>query len=170
MHANHHYFEQGTHIVKRLGIISDTHGILRKGVLSVFKGTDLILHAGDIGHSDVITGLRSVAKVVAVRGNMDRGNWAASYQPLEVVEIAGRTICVIHDLETLDLEPAGGFDLVVHGHTHRPSRFVRDGVLYFNPGSAGPARSGRPVSVGLVEIHPDSIDATVVEIDSLPPE
>ncbi|MDY6832303.1 MAG: metallophosphoesterase family protein, partial [Thermodesulfobacteriota bacterium] len=133
---------------------------------AALHGCDLILHAGDIDHQGVLDTLASIAPVVAVRGNMDRGGWADRLPVFETVTVAGADIYMRHDLLALDLDPAGYFAVVIHGHTHSPSRTVKDGVLYFNPGSAGPRRSGLPVSVGLLTIDGTSVEGSWVMLDA----
>ncbi|MDY6832107.1 MAG: metallophosphoesterase family protein [Thermodesulfobacteriota bacterium] len=151
---------------KRVGVISDTHGLLRESAAAALHGCDLILHAGDIDHQGVFDALAAIAPVVAVRGNMDRGEWADRLPVFETVTVAGADIYMLHDLLALDLDPAGYFAVVVHGHTHAPSRTVKDGVLYFNPGSAGPRRSSLPVSVGVLTIEEASVKGTWVMLDA----
>ncbi|ABW66134.1 metallophosphoesterase family protein [Desulfosudis oleivorans] len=152
--------------MKRVGVISDTHGLLRESAAAALHGCDMILHAGDIGHQGIVDTLASIAPVVAVRGNMDRGEWADRLPVFETVTVAGADIYMLHDLLALDLDPAGYFAVVIHGHTHAPSGTTRDGVLYFNPGSAGPRRSSLPVSVGLLTIDDASVKGTWVMLDA----
>ena len=146
-----------------LGVISDTHGLLRPEALEALMGVDLILHAGDVGSVEVLDGLRAVAPVHAVRGNMDGAGLGL---PLTtVVEVGGVMLYVLHDLYRLDLDPrAAGFVGVVSGHTHRPSLAQRDGVLYLNPGSAGPRRSDRPPSVGLILVEGGRVRGELIEL------
>ncbi len=137
-----------------VGLISDTHGLLRPQALEALRGSDHIVHAGDICDAAIVTALARLAPVTAVRGNNDRGAWADAYAERDVVQIAGATIYVLHDLADLDLDPAAaGFDVVVHGHSHRPTVRERDGVLYVNPGSAGPRRFTLPVAVARLRIE-----------------
>lgn len=139
--------------VTRLGVISDTHGLLRPEALQALAGVDHILHAGDIGDPAIIAELEAVAPVTAVRGNMDFGGWAADLPGTEVVEVGGVFFYVLHDLDQLDLTPeSAGFQAVVSGHTHEPAIRWAEGVLYLNPGSAGPVRGSKPVSLALVEL------------------
>jgi len=147
----------------RIGIISDTHRMLRPEALAALEGTDRIIHAGDIGSFAVIEALRGVAPVTAVRGNVDVGDWAREFPETAVVEPEGVRICVIHDLKDLDLDPcAMGFSAVVYGHSHAPLEETRNGVLYFNPGSAGPRRFHLPVSVGRLTIDAGRLFAEIV--------
>jgi hypothetical protein len=132
-----------------LGVISDTHGLLRKEAVEALRGVAHILHAGDVGASEVLEELRKLAPVTAVRGNVDTAAWAHGIPLNEVVEIEGVSIYMLHILAELDLKPeAAGFGVVVYGHSHKPSSEVKNGVLYFNPGSAGPRRFQLPVTVG----------------------
>jgi putative phosphoesterase len=133
----------------RVGLISDTHGQLRAEAMDALRGSDFIIHAGDIGHADIIHQLAEIAPVTAVRGNNDNGAWATGVRETEVLVVGEVCVYVIHDLAQLKLDPAvAGFQVVVSGHTHRPGFERRNGVLYVNPGSAGPRRFTLPVSVG----------------------
>ncbi len=136
-----------------VGVISDTHGLLRPEALTALQGSDRIIHAGDVGGPEVLAALSALAPVTVVRGNNDRGAWAKAIAATEVVEADGLLIYVIHDVKELDLDPvAGGFRIVVSGHSHRPAQEERDGVLWFNPGSAGPRRFQLPIAVGRLTI------------------
>jgi putative phosphoesterase len=133
----------------RVGLISDTHGLLRPQAVDVLRGSDFIVHAGDIGNLNIIEQLAELAPVTAVRGNNDNGAWAAGLRETEVVDVGEVLVYVIHDLAQLDLDPvAAGFHVVVSGHSHRPGVEERNGVLYVNPGSAGPRRFTLPICVG----------------------
>jgi putative phosphoesterase len=148
-----------------LGVISDTHGLLRPEALKALQGVDHIIHAGDIGNPDVLVELEGIASVTAVRGNMDWGDWTANLQRTEVVEVGGASIYVLHDLDLLDLIPrAAGFGAVVFGHTHVPEITRADGVLYLNPGSAGPVRGSKPVSLAVVDVVGGSLDPRIVTL------
>jgi putative phosphoesterase len=150
----------------RIGVISDTHGLLRPEALRALAGADLIVHAGDVGSPEVLEALRTVAPVVAVRGNNDRAPWASALAETEVVESGGRTLYVLHDLKTLDLDPrAAGFDAVIAGHSHQPRIERRDGVLYLNPGSAGPRRFRLPIALAWLDVDAARIDAEIVQLD-----
>lgn len=152
----------------KIGVISDTHGLLRPEVFAAFDGVQRILHAGDAGRPEILEAFARIAPVTAVRGNVDRGRWAASLPKTEVVEIAGISIYMLHDLAQLDLKPeAAGFRMVVYGHSHRPTMEERNGVLYFNPGSAGPRRFRLPVSVGRLEIRSGRVFGELVQLESL---
>jgi putative phosphoesterase len=149
-----------------IGVISDTHGLIRAEALAALAGAELILHAGDIGGPTVLQQLRRLAPVVAVRGNTDRADWAQSLPVTEVVKYAGRHLYMLHDRSQLDLQPAAaGFAAVISGHSHQPSRETRGGVLYFNPGSAGPRRFTLPVSVGRLRVEDGEVVAEVVVLD-----
>jgi len=138
----------------RLGLIADTHGLLRPEAVGALRGVDLVLHAGDVGRSEVLEGLEGVAPVVAVRGNADRGPWARDLPSSRVIEIGGLRLFLVHDPADLAREPArGGLAGVVFGHSHRPAMFERGRVLYVNPGSAGPRRFRLPVCLCLLEIR-----------------
>ena len=133
----------------RVGLISDTHGLLRPEAVNILRGSDLIIHAGDIGRVGIIEQLAELAPVTAVRGNNDNAPWAAKLRETDVASVGEILIYVIHDIAQLDLDPvAAGFHVVVSGHSHRPGVEERSGVLYVNPGSAGPRRFTLPVSVG----------------------
>jgi len=136
-----------------IGLISDTHGLLREEALCALKGSDLIIHAGDVGKPEIIESLKAIAPVVAVRGNVDTEPWASALPETEVVEAGSATIFVLHDVHELDLNPsAAGFHIVVSGHSHKPDRTERDGVLYINPGSAGPRRFQLPVTIACLDL------------------
>lgn len=136
-----------------LGLISDTHGLLRPQALSALRGSNFIIHAGDVGDATILDQLKSIAPVFAVRGNVDTALWASALPLTEVVELGNTLIYVLHNLEQLDLDPsASGFHIVVSGHTHQPESQQRDGVLYINPGSAGPRRFSLPISLARLNL------------------
>ena len=131
-----------------LGLISDTHGLLRPEALKALAGADLILHAGDVGNPEILDELRRVAPVIAVRGNIDQGAWAEALPQTAVVNAGSARILMLHDLHELALDPAvAGFHIVISGHSHKPGEKMREGVLYVNPGSAGPRRFRLPITV-----------------------
>ncbi len=133
----------------RIGIISDTHGLLRPEAVELLRGSEHIIHAGDIGAPEIISELEKIAPVTAIRGNVDTQAWARRFAETEVVELGGVFLYIIHDANVLDLNPnAAGFAAVISGHSHKPKQEVKNGVLYFNPGSAGPRRFTLPISVG----------------------
>jgi len=149
-----------------VGVISDTHGLLRPQALEALAGAQLVVHAGDIGSPDILPGLARLAPVEAVRGNVDIEAWARSIPETTVVEIQGRTLYVLHDLKRLDSDPrAAGFDAVISGHSHVPANEVRNGVLHFNPGSAGPRRFRLPVSVGRLWVSSTGIRGEIVALN-----
>jgi uncharacterized protein len=132
-----------------IGVISDTHGLLRPEAIAALHGSEHIIHAGDVGSPEILGKLATMAPMTAVRGNVDKGAWSRKLPESQVLELGGISIYVLHDLAQLDLKPqAAGFAAVISGHSHVPKQDVRDGVLYFNPGSAGPRRFKLPVSVG----------------------
>lgn len=143
-----------------IGVISDTHGLLRDEALEALRGVEHILHAGDIGDPEILDELRQLAPVTAVRGNVDTEKWARKLPLTEVIEVAGVSIYMLHNLDELDLKPeAAGVRVVVYGHSHQPKMEEKNGVLYFNPGSAGPRRFKLPVSVGRLIISADTVRA-----------
>ena len=131
-----------------IGVISDTHGLLRPEAISALSGSDLIIHAGDIGPRSILDQLSEIAPVTAVRGNVDRDAWCSELNLDEVFELEGQSLYIIHDIGTLQLDPAvAGHQVVIYGHSHKPDLTEREGVVYLNPGSAGPKRFSLPVSV-----------------------
>ena len=151
--------------MQRVGLISDTHGLLRPEALAFLRGSDFIVHAGDIGDAAVLEELRRLAPLTAVRGNNDNGPWAKSIAETEVLEVGEVLIYVLHDLAELDLDPvAAGFRVVVSGHSHHPSVEDRDGLLYVNPGSSGPRRFKLPIAVAELQVAGSSVKARIVEL------
>lgn len=138
--------------MRRVGLISDTHGQLRLSAVQALRGCDHILHAGDVGDPEILDELRRVAPLTAVRGNCDRGGWAERLPWEAVVGIEGLTFYLTHALERAERLPPG-VQVAVHGHTHQPDRFQRDGVVYLNPGSAGPERAGRPICLARLTVE-----------------
>ena len=148
-----------------VGVISDTHGLLRPEAVRALEGMDLIVHAGDVGGPEVLETLRTLAPVVAVRGNVDAGDWAHALSETETVEAGDTMLYVLHDAHRLDLDPAAaGFAAVISGHSHRPAIERRNGVLFLNPGSAGPWRFVLPVSLALLRVQGDGLDAELVNL------
>ena len=140
-------------IPKKIGLISDTHGLLREEALQALRGSDLIIHAGDVGDPTILEALRKLAPVVAVRGNVDTADWARALPETTVAEAGTINIYVLHDVHALDLNPkAAGFAIVVSGHSHKPGRPDRDGVVYINPGSAGPRRFNLPITLARLDL------------------
>ncbi len=148
-----------------VGIISDTHGLLRPEALDALRGSDLILHAGDIGDITILDQLRFIAPVFAVRGNTDREPWAKNLPLRETVELDGALFYLLHDLHDLDLDPKfSEINAVIAGHTHRPHEYWKEGVLYLNPGSAGPRRFDLPITVARLDLHRRPWIADFVEL------
>lgn len=143
----------------RIGVISDTHGLLRPEVNACLSGVSHIIHAGDIGRPEVMTGLRQIAPVTAVRGNVDNGGWAEEYSYTQTLTLAGRSIHVLHDLNDLQLKPE--IDVVISGHSHRSRVEVVESVLYLNPGSAGPRRFKLPVTVATLDLREDGMEPVI---------
>ena len=150
-----------------LGVISDTHGLMRPEAIAALRGSDLIIHAGDVGKADVLDRLREIASTFAIRGNVDGGPWADRLPPTDIVEVGELLFYVVHNIADLDLDPpTAGFAAVVFGHSHQPAIETRDGVLYLNPGAAGPRRFKLPVTVARVrvegrEVVPEIVGLTV---------
>jgi putative phosphoesterase len=150
----------------KIGIISDTHGLIRKSVVKSFKDVDLIVHAGDVGKPEVLETLQAIARVYPVRGNVDGGKWADNLPFTEAVKVGQVYLYVLHDVNALDLDPvAAGFNAVISGHSHIPEIEERNGVLFLNPGSAGPKRLKYPVSIAFLYINGVSMDAEIVELE-----
>jgi hypothetical protein len=147
-----------------VGVVSDTHGLLRPTVLDSLAGCDLVLHAGDVGAPSVLDGLARLAPVRAVRGNVDHGE-LARLPANQTLELAGHLVHVLHILEDLDVDPVrAGLAAVIYGHTHRPAHEVRDGVLYLNPGSAGPRRFDLPISVARLTVDASGVEARRIDL------
>ncbi len=142
-----------------VGLISDTHGLVRPEIFEAFRQCSLILHAGDVGKALVLEVLREICPVVAVRGNVDRGDWARSLPSTQLIQVENLWIYVLHDVTALDLNP-GPVDIrmVLFGHSHEPASYRKKGVTYFNPGSAGPKRFKLPVTAATMEVHGDSFE------------
>jgi uncharacterized protein len=142
----------------RVGVISDTHGLLRPAAIDCLAGADHIVHAGDIGAPDVIDALRAIAPVTAIRGNIDTGEWARAFPETALLRLGGRAIYVLHDLKALQIDPAAsGVDVVISGHSHRPKIETRNGVLHLNPGSAGPRRFALPIALATMEFADNAV-------------
>jgi uncharacterized protein len=149
----------------RIGVISDTHGLLRPEALAALRGVDHILHAGDIGGSEILDALRALAPFTAISGNIDTSGPCAQLPPTEFIELGNHSIYMLHDLAALDLDPAAaGISVVISGHSHKPKIERRKGVLYFNPGSAGPRRFSLPISLGMLELTDASIVPRLIEL------
>jgi uncharacterized protein len=149
----------------RIGVISDTHGLLRPEAAAALVGVDSIVHAGDIGSPEILEALAEIAPVTAVRGNNDEGRWVEAIPDSVVLEIEGRLVHVLHDIADLEGDPAQlGYAVVVTGHSHRPSIRRHDGVLFLNPGSAGPRRFKLPVSIAKLTVSPRRVQASIREL------
>jgi putative phosphoesterase len=150
-----------------VGLISDTHGLLRPEAVSALAGSDLIIHAGDVGQPEILDALRAIAPVVAVRGNIDRGAWADALPATAVAQAGDALLYVLHDLNELDLDPAAaGFAAVVSGHSHQPKKYKRSGALYINPGSAGPRRFKLPITVARLHTGQNPWSIEFVHLDA----
>ena len=148
-----------------IGVISDTHGLLRPEAVAALQGSDYIIHAGDIEDPAILQALREIAPVTAVRGNVDHGSWSHEIPETSVLELEGLSIYILHILDKLDLKPeVAGFAAVIYGHSHVPKQEIKNGVLYFNPGSAGPRRFNLPVSVGRLRIERGEIEAKLINL------
>ena len=148
-----------------VGVISDTHGLFRPEAANALRRSELIVHAGDVGDAEVIERLRAIAATVAVRGNSDKGAWATALPTTDVVEVGTVSIYLLHELSGLDLDPKmAGFAAVISGHSHRPSAELREGVLYLNPGSAGPRRFALPIAVAKLQVIGGSLSHEIIEL------
>ncbi len=148
-----------------IGIISDTHGLLRPEAISILEGVAHIIHAGDIGKREIISRLTEIAPVTAIRGNIERAHWARTFPDTVCVELLGRRFFVIHDRNDLAFDPAAkGYGAVISGHSHRPGTEMVDGVLYLNPGSAGPRRFKLPITLATLQLEENSLSSTIHRI------
>jgi uncharacterized protein len=152
-----------SHSAKLIGLIADTHGLLRPQALAALRGVDLIIHAGDIGKVEVVQGLEAIAPLVAIKGNVDNGGWAKPLPETKSLRIGSVRVYVIHNVNELKFNPvARGYQVVISGHSHKPSVVTRDGVLSVNPGSAGPRRFKLPVAVGTLRVDRLNVIAEIV--------
>ncbi len=150
-----------------IGVISDTHGLLRPSAIEALQGSDLIIHAGDVGRAEILDRLRAIAPVIAVRGNVDYGGWADALAISEVTSFGEHDIYMRHILADMDIEPkAAGFAAVIYGHSHKPDIAEKNGVIYFNPGSAGPRRFALPVTVGRLRIKAGRLIPELIPIEA----
>lgn len=148
-----------------IGVISDTHGLLRPEAIAALRGSDHIIHGGDVGSPDILEKLSEIAPVTAVRGNVDKAAWARKLPEAEVLETGCISIYVLHDLAQLDLKPeASGFSVVISGHSHVAKQETRNGVLYFNPGSAGPRRFKLPISAGRLTVENGAVRGEILQL------
>ena len=155
--------------MKTIGVISDTHGLMRPQALDALSDADMIIHAGDIGAPEVLERLRSIAEVVAIKGNNDRAAWARGIAEAATAKVESIAIYIVHSVHDLDFNPAGaGFRVVVSGHSHSPSIGEKAGVLYLNPGSAGPRRFKLPIAVARLKVERTAVQAEIITIDSTP--
>ena len=153
-------------IPQKIGLISDTHGLLRDEALQVLRGSELIIHAGDVGDSKILEALAELAPTVAVRGNVDTEAWAKSLPETAVVQAGSVNIYVLHDVKTLDLDPnPAGFHIVVSGHSHKPGRSEQNGVVYINPGSAGPRRFNLPITIARLDLGVTPCSVEFVDLE-----
>ena len=148
-----------------IGVISDTHGLLRPEAIEALRDSDHIIHAGDIGKPEILDQLKTIAPVTAVRGNVDGASWAKRIPLTDVVEVGGVSIYVLHILDQLDLKPeAAGFSAVIFGHSHVPNQEMKNGVLYFNPGSAGPKRFKLPITIGRLIVEGTNLRGEIISL------
>jgi len=153
-----------------IGVISDTHGLLRPEAVEALQGSQHIIHAGDVGDAVILRELEKIAPVTAVRGNVDHGNWAKTLPETTILEVEGVSIYVLHILDRLDLKPeAAGVAAVIYGHSHVPKQETKNGVLYFNPGSAGPMRFSLPISVGRLTIEGGTVAGELINLEGRSP-
>ena len=148
----------------KIGIISDTHGLLRPEAEQRLAGVDHIVHAGDIGRPDIVDALRRIAPVTAIRGNVDNGEWAREYPDTTLLRLAGKSIYVLHDLKTLQADSGAGIDVIVSGHSHVPKIDTVGGILYLNPGSAGRRRFNLPITLATLEVTPEGMRAEIHDL------
>ncbi|WP_372988507.1 metallophosphoesterase family protein [Marinobacter sp.] len=148
----------------QIGVIADTHSKMRPEALAVLKGSDLILHAGDVGRDEVLEALEGIAPLIAIRGNIDKTGRAATLPDVQDLEFLGHAFYMLHDVKTLDINPQGRYRVVIAGHSHKPRNEWIDDVLYFNPGSAGPRRFTLPITVGRLQVSEDGVVGEIVEL------
>lgn len=150
-----------------VGVISDTHGLLRPEALEALRGSDHIVHAGDVGAPEIVDALTKISPLTVIRGNVDTEPWARRLPKTELVELGGVSIYVVHDRAQLDVRPEGtGIRVVIYGHSHEPKIEEKNGVLYFNPGSAGPRRFTLPVSLGKLVIEKDDVRPDLIRLET----
>ncbi|MBS1839234.1 MAG: metallophosphoesterase family protein [Acidobacteria bacterium] len=151
---------------KLIGLISDTHGLLRPEAIEALRGSELIFHAGDVGKLEILDELRKIAPVIAIRGNVDTASWCSALNETELVETSAATFYLIHNLNDLGLNPAAsGIHIVLSGHTHQPKQFQKDGVLYINPGSVGPRRFSLPICLARLDLSVSPWSARFIEME-----
>lgn len=151
----------------KIGVISDTHGLLRHEALEMLKGVEMIIHAGDVGDPEILQKLKEIAPIVAVRGNCDKGEWAYKLNKTEVIKLGELLIYVIHNINDIDIDlEAADFNIVISGHSHKPLNIEDNGILFLNPGSIGPRRFNLPISMGILNIDKEKVNANLIELDS----
>lgn len=148
----------------QIGVIADTHSKIRPEALEVLKGSDVILHAGDVGRDEVLDELEAIAPVIAIRGNIDKAGRAATLPDAQDLEFLGHVFYMLHDVKTLDIDPQGRYRVVIAGHSHKPRNEWIGDVLYFNPGGAGPRRFTLPITVGRLEVNEDGVSGEIIEL------
>jgi putative phosphoesterase len=148
----------------QIGVIADTHSKMRPEALEVLKGSDVILHAGDVGRDEVLDALEAIAPVVAIRGNIDKAGRAATLPDVRELKFLGHPFYMLHDVKTLDLDPHGRYRVVIAGHSHKPRNERVGDVLYFNPGGAGPRRFSLPITVGRLQVNEDGVVGEIIEL------
>jgi putative phosphoesterase len=158
--------EKNSTSTHRIGVLSDTHGLLRPEVINALKGVDQIIHAGDLDTPEILKALEKIAPITAVKGNMDRGGWTRKLQKTEVVEVGNHLLYVLHNIHALDLDPeAAEIRVVIFGHSHMHSMARRNGVLYLNPGGAGYRRFNYPISLAILSVYDNRIEPRIIELD-----
>ncbi|TQV68049.1 metallophosphoesterase family protein [Exilibacterium tricleocarpae] len=150
---------------KTIGVIADTHGLLRPAAIEALQGVDAIIHAGDIGKEEIVHELVQIAPLTVIRGNIDTDAWAQTYPDTATLEILGHSIYIIHNLKDLDVSSEHRFSVVVSGHSHSPKNEVKDKTLYFNPGSAGPRRFKLPVTIGKLSVGEGKVSGEIIRLD-----
>ena len=153
-------------MAQRIGIISDTHGLLRPEAERRLAGVDHIVHAGDIGRPEIVGALRRIAPVTAIRGNVDSGEWAREYPETTLVSLAGKSVYVLHDLKTLHMDPGAAIDVIISGHSHVPKIETMGRTLYINPGSAGPRRFKLPITLAILELLSDGMRSEIYDLNA----
>lgn len=155
------------HSAKLIGLISDTHGLIRPQALATLGGVDLIIHAGDVGKPEVLQSLKTIAPLVAIKGNVDKNGWAKSLPETKALNIGDVRVYLIHNVNELDFNPASrGYEVVISGHSHKPSVVTRDGVLFVNPGSAGPRRFKLPVAMAKLRLDGRNLRAKIIYLEA----
>jgi putative phosphoesterase len=158
--------EKNSALIQRIGVLSDTHGLLRPEVINALTGVDQIIHAGDLDTPEILKALEKIAPITAVKGNMDRGGWTRKLKKTEVVEVGNHLLYVLHEIHALDLDSeAAGFRAVIFGHSHMHSMARTNGVLYLNPGGAGYRRFNYPISLAILSVYENRVEPRIIELD-----